>query len=589
MRSTFGSRLRVFAESFAGPKATNLLSGFIILAFLSFGTTLNEVSETHQQKIAWTGIAYQSLIVSFSYFAVLSFGLNHIFKKINVFRIIALVILFFTTEVLRTVYVAEIGLNLGLISEIDWVYRVFAGGFTGVSIFGLIAIVLNDNFRHKQNLSQLQEASEALSRSASVTEEDIKSIKFEILNTIRQAIDDLLKKVLSDTDFKKDASEVVTELVRISDDVVRPLSHQLFEKPFEITQNKELQTTTKVKVKRIFELTTIVNPFHPYSVTLLAGLLLIGNTLFDTVDVIQGLISFCTLLCLIFLILKIAEYIFINLISTFGIIFRTLFIFFVNTVLALTFTIPWFLERIFGFDFSIWLLVYVLILANFVNWSMAMYSAISFARKQTLENLDMTNEKLNWKNARLGAQLSIERQYLATVIHRDVQGKLIAAAMKFQNDLKNGRSHNQAMQELKILLSDLTNEFIEPSAVPDILEGIELLNEVWEGIFKIEVEIDPIVITRISNDPICRQSLRDIISEFATNAVKHGKASLGQIELNLIEDDKLELEMTNNGLPIGEESQIGLGTRLAIQQCLSVNRKNLPDRGVTFQVILPIS
>ena len=85
-----------FLNSYAGPKATSLVSALVILSFLSFGTTINETFETPNQLATITGLAYQSLVVSFGYFVVFGWLVNKFFSESNISRVVALIILFFT-------------------------------------------------------------------------------------------------------------------------------------------------------------------------------------------------------------------------------------------------------------------------------------------------------------------------------------------------------------------------------------------------------------------------------------------------------------------------------------------------------------
>lgn len=219
---------------------------------------------------------------------------------------------------------------------------------------------------------------------------------------------------------------------------------------------------------------------------------------------------------------------------------------------------------------------------------MAIYSAISFARAEILQELEEIIRKLNWLNARLGAQLSAERQHLASVVHRDVQGKLISTALKFQNDLKAGKDRNLALQQLEKTLSQLTNEVVEPSPVEGIRQTINSLNELWDGIFQLSLYLDESTYSRILADPICSQTVNDFVGEFTNNSVRHGKASTGKVSIQLIDPSTLEIKMINDGLPLADNLKHGLGSQMVLKQSLSVVHENLPAGGVYFAATIPI-
>lgn len=588
MRQKFHHRFGAFADSYAGPKATNLISAFAILSFLSFGTTLNEVSDSAQQRLTWTGIAYQSFLVSYIYFVVFTLLINTLLKKTDALRFSTLTFLYFSVEVLRTIFVAINGLNQNLITEINWPYRVVAGGLTGLVLFGLASFILNDSFRYKVNLKKLQEATSELSKSAAVTESDIKSIRFEILNLIKQETESVLKKIFSSNSTQNDEKQVVSELLRVADDVVRPLSHQLFENSFELPTKKVEAPKTKISLARVFKLATLVNPFQPIPVVLLALFLFIGKALFNSANLVNGILGLIGVLTVAYLMLKICKIIFESKIKSKHLVTRTLFIFGCYSSLVFIEMSPWFLENMFSLSSSISLTIYSLVLANFINWAMAIYSAISFARAEILQELEEIIGKLNWLNARLGAQLSAERQHLASVVHRDVQGKLISAALKFQNDLKAGKDRHLALQQLEKTLSQLTNEVVEPSPVEGIRQTINSLNELWDGIFQLSLYLDESTYSRILDDPICSQTVNDFVGEFTNNSVKHGKASTGKVSIQLIDPSTLEIKMINDGLPLADNLKHGLGSQMVLKQSLSVVHENLPAGGVYFAATIPI-
>ena len=592
MISKLNSRLETFAFSFAGPKSTNIISATIILAFLSFGSTINEPSNNRAELLAWTGIAYQSLALSVLYFVVVSFFINRIFRDPTIAKIFALLFLFASTEILRTIFVGISGKNLGLLENLSSGFRIIAGGTTGIVIFGLVAVAFNNNFRYRTNLQELAKVANKLSAAAQVSEDDIKEIRLQILGTIRGAVNESLNLVTKQPKIDKVNSKlVVDELVRVSEQVVRPLSHKLFSNALEIPNDKNVGKTPKISSRRIIELATSYKPFQPIPIIAMGGFMVAALAFFGGRSLINGTKTLIFMLAGFYLILEFAKRIIQPTLVLFPIWLRVIIISLVTAAMTLIIFSTGFVGSIFSVVDGFSSHFYFFVLASFVVWTFAFYEGLKVARAETLENLSETNEKLNWINARLGAQLSAERQHLASVVHRDVQGKLIASALKFQQDISLGKDQETAFKELNGLLNSITNNVIEPTKAATPMEVVEALNDIWDGIFKIDLEMDQNTKARVINDLVCRQSISDIINEFATNAVKHGKATRGQIQIHLVNDQIVALDMTNNGRPILESSESstpGLGTKLAAAQCLSVFRRNLPNVGVHFMATMPI-
>lgn len=577
-------------NSYAGPRSTSLVAAALILGFLSFGTSTNEVSANKTEFIAWSGIAYQSLVISFAYFAIFSFLINRFFKVPSFSKMVAIGLLFFTTEMLRAIFVGQMGFHLGLTSDVNWGYRILAGGCTGLAMFGITAIVLNDNLQYKQNLNEFESAKNDLSKTLSVTEEDIVSIRTQILDTIRSAINEslnlVLKKPIAD---KANSKIVVDQLVRVSEEVVRPLSHQLFSNSFSDLNTLEKTKIEKVNTRKVLQLATYVSPFQTMPIFSLGFLLLIGGSLFGANDPMLGFFALALILGAFYLILSLATKFIRPQLHKWPVLIRVVVISSVYLFICMSLFQIRFISTVFSIARTTNSAIYFAVLALVLCWLLAIYPAIRVARAETLSNLDDINGQLSWANARLGAQLSKEKQHLAAVVHRDVQGKLIATALKFQQDVNAGKDQAEAVNELNSLVETITNLVVEPQYASSPSEVVNMLNEVWSGIFKLNLHLNPEAASRIERDSICRQTISDLISEFATNSVKHGKATNGEISIKLSSNSIVEIQLRNNGLPFPEVLQPGLGSQMASEQTLKMSACNLPGGGVQFEITLPIA
>jgi signal transduction histidine kinase len=230
---------------------------------------------------------------------------------------------------------------------------------------------------------------------------------------------------------------------------------------------------------------------------------------------------------------------------------------------------------------------YIGLLAVVLSWIIAIFYGVKESRLEVLESLEESVSKLSWVNARLGSQLWTERQHLASVVHRDVQGKLISAALKFQKELSENNPN--AKVDLNETLKSLTNDLVTNPRQISIRQSISELNDIWDGVFKIDLNISSELEKRISNDPVCCAALNDFFGEFATNSVKHGKATKGEINLSRLSDHTIKVTFTNNGLPFGENLMPGLGSKMSLQQTLSIARRNLDQGGVEVEAVIPVA
>lgn len=581
------SRFSNFGQDFAGPACTSPVMAISVLALLSIGTAFNELPSQPLAFQAMTGVAYQSLALGTIYFLFFAFLINVVAKKPSLIRTILVAILFFTTEMVRAIFVGFSVTKINPEISMDWSYRVVAGGVTGLTLFGVVSIILNNNRKYKENLSKLINTQENLRQSTRINETDLIEIKHEIISKIKAAIDSALAaSVFSSSKTGGDEQSVVQELIRVSDQVVRPLSHELFESEYQFPKFQEIENPRNVSSRRVLVLSAL-NPFHPIPLIGIAFGLLVGNTLFGTENTTQAFIALALLLTSLFIFMFAAKKFITPILSKSSILLHVV-------VASLIF---WFLHKIIvdlkfiteafgivktdGSDFYIGLLSIILC------WIIAIFYGVKESRSEVLSSLEESVKNLTWINARLGSQLWTERQHLASVVHRDVQGKLISTALKFQKEISenNPEAKNMLKENLKLLTSNLVA--VPKSTVPS--ESIRNLNEIWDGVFRIHLEIPSDVEELISKDSVCSYALNDIFAEFATNSVKHGKASRGNINVSRFSDNSIKVVFTNNGAHFGLNPKPGLGSQMSAQQTLGVKRRNLDSGGIEIEAILPVA
>jgi signal transduction histidine kinase len=561
-----------------------------VLTFLSIGTVLTEASQTSVGIINWVFIAATSLLLAIVFFKLFGALIDKYLSQSIFPRTFFIATLFFSTEMLRAIYVGEIALIQGFVLEMDWGFRVVAGGFTGLLFFGMLSIVLNDRAVYVTNLAELKNVENQLRRTSAVTEEDIERNKQSILNTIRDAVNQALHTVIAEPEnSKKNSRLIVDELVRVSEEVVRPLSHKLFSEKFELDQSIKTLQIKRWRTSEIFALATTTNPFQPGTTAIIGILQLLGITLFDTGNPVRGLASLTVFIVWIYLILAIAKKLFAPAIQKSNLLVRFVLITLVYSAVALfPLLSPNFAAEL-GMHFDPGFYLYLAAVASSLLWLLALYAATDVARRQTLANTAKLNEELSWSAARLGAQLWNQKQKLAHIIHKDIQGALISSALKFKNEVNAGVAPNVAVIPISELIADTAELVYSFPDLADLNQEVKKLNELWDGIFNISMQIPDSTHQQILADPICHQVLIDLIGEFVTNAVKHGKATEGRIDVTNLQSDVIQLVMQNNGIPVDEDFKPGLGTEMVLQNCLTSEFDNLPDQGVIFTATIPVN
>lgn len=136
-----GKTLQDFYFSFAGPKATSAKIALPILILLSIGSLFTETLVNNASRIELLDAAAIALLASYSYFFLFGFLISRFTKDSSQVKAIWLIILYFTTEMIRTLIIGWEILQKELAEQVQWDYRIVAGGLTGVLFFGVRSVV----------------------------------------------------------------------------------------------------------------------------------------------------------------------------------------------------------------------------------------------------------------------------------------------------------------------------------------------------------------------------------------------------------------------------------------------------------------
>ena len=142
-------------------------------------------------------------------------------------------------------------------------------------------------------------------------------------------------------------------------------------------------------------------------------------------------------------------------------------------------------------------------------------------------------------------------------IHAELQPYLLA--MKLSNNPPN---RDAQVSEIKSKVAHFEKNFVFFSD-PDILtldDCFEALKNKWDGVLQIipnlqEISRDSLVSSQAILD------LRDVLSELAVNAVKHGRADILRVDVKIRESNSLVISAENNGTPL-TDIKPGLGSSI---------------------------
>lgn len=221
---------------------------------------------------------------------------------------------------------------------------------------------------------------------------------------------------------------------------------------------------------------------------------------------------------------------------------------------------------------------------SYLTLAVSFLNTAKIKRDTMLRQLNTLIDKTLLENIRLSESQNAISFQLSKFIHGQVQNSLILAASNLEKSIRNNDS-----KLIEVQLADLSRDIEENFGIIneadgkfDLVEFLESLKIAWSGICDVAVEIDRSLVT---NNKLLYKRIVEAISEGVSNAANHGMAQFVSIKLSRLDDEIIEIIITDNGTGL-QGNDKGLGNK--IFQNLSGknwNLKNLPS-GAGAQLIL---
>lgn len=580
-------RIRALLRSFSGIEATASRAVIPALTLVSLGTVFREELQNSDQLILWLGITAQAMLAAAAVFYLGRIFLEG-FQASLWLRSAVVAIYYFLIEAIRAIVIEVSAARLEPYREVNLPYAITAGGLTGVAFFGIASIILNDAREYKERFSEILNVRNRIANSIELSNSAIQTKRLELSNRISTAIEESMQKVLTLSKPSKDqAIGFAKELIQVSEEVVRPLSHQVY-KGIEIPELKLQPAMARVRLSRVLELIPITAPFRAWPFVLLTVMLSLPAALLSSTKPINAFLSLVIIVVWFWSWFEILNRFLLPVLRKIAGILRWPLML-LGIFLMPVFPIVFFLvadER--DLPSASGFVSYVLLLTIVIGVALATYPALEKARAELIAEAAVANQSLSWHVARLGSVLRIEEKNLARKLHKDIQGTLVASALRLQQTLEKKRNPKAAIEKIRKDVAEAVQQISQPESPLELKKYLRNLNAGWKPVFQIEPKISAGLLKQINNDPVCLASISDLLAEFATNSVKHGSSTKGTVEFELVSEDVVRLTFENNGKPLPENLKSGLGTQILMSMVITAAYETKND-GVRFTVDLAIS
>lgn len=585
---TRGQRVRSTFARVAGRYAFSQIVVLPLLIVLTLGTMFTDSERQADHSEEWIYIGAVAGVLAYLYFTIFGLIVDRPTRNNFPARVTFALFIFASTDVVRAVTVATMASYLGVVVDINWAFRITASACTGLVLYALVSVVVNDSREFRATAARLITAQHELRVLLHITQNDVARRREELVASVREAIREALTAIThTQGATAASARKTVAELNRVSEEVIRPLSHELHQSAeFRIDIPPEKKPL--IRTRAVIENATINAPYRPTVTVIFAFLLMLGQALFGG-RLITGILYLAIGLSVMYVYLALFKRFFVPRLRRMHFSARVFWI--LLTYLVLVVGLGYFVGLSWASVGQIypWLLtLYAALLGVPFFIFIGVTPGIRAAREAALTDLENTNLQLRRANARLTAQLWVDRKAIARSLHRDVQGVLVAAALRLEKNLDAGIPPHVATKEVRDLIEMAANFAIAPQPFPTTEAMIAALNELWQGVLELDIDVAADASGALQADPVLRSSCYEIIAEFMNNSVRHGKAAAVIVEAQLLPPATLRLQLINDGrhMALGQIKP-GLGTELIESLSVATQWTNGQQRGVRLIADLP--
>lgn len=372
---------------------------------------------------------------------------------------------------------------------------------------------------------------------------------------------------------------------------MRPLSHSLIPGVTSVSATNEGTRNTKpgrIDLREVLKFATFVEPYRPEAVAAISVLLSLGAVVFYFP--LDGQLAVTMSLLWVYGSLWLLRRFVQPRLETLPIPWRVVVLVASYTGVAV---IPEFALSFTAAPQGIGraaLILYIVLVTQVLMWLLALIAGVRRARAEVIARLRGANAQLMWQRTRLAQYLWGHQNVVAVALHKDVQGTLMAAAMKLKLSRDAGRNDVDAIDDIRATVLEAAEFVTTPVDAPPLRTSIAQLNQRWAGIFEVFFDLDDetaATVSRVDADALARRITADLLAEFVTNAVKHGSATNARVTLSKVSDDVVRLGATNNGRPMPDHPELGLGARMMIAVTVDRGFENV-DGGVRLWADIPV-
>lgn len=192
------------------------------------------------------------------------------------------------------------------------------------------------------------------------------------------------------------------------------------------------------------------------------------------------------------------------------------------------------------------------------------FAVAAISESQSMEAaLQRAGDDLRWSLARAREMHRQQRRALAHALHGHVQSAIASAILRLEMSIDRSDDDPAVAQEvvdsLKMTIANVNLLSASNVSVEVVLDRIRAT---WAGIATVSASGGAAVADRLAKDTVLAIALNDLLTELAYNSIKHGSATVVDIDFAQSDERTLTVTVSDNGANSGPKERSGLGSAL---------------------------
>ena len=483
---------------------------------------------------------------------------------------------------IKNVTVAPLAISFGLLEEPLWSFRMFGGFTLGAGIFLFAGWALGARTEHTAVMAQLTEVQNSLlslrnsskARLAEANETLAKSARELLLPKLDQLLA-LVRNYSASGAAVGSLRELIQNDVRPFSDALSSAAVELADRPVVLTKAPKRYELFKPRV----ELRGLIRPNASAISNGLGGLLLAYGIMGAPRS--NGVLYLSVVSWVLVWAVKLAIPAGSKVSSRAAV--------WILVALGTAMFLPMYLFALTEVEHPSepWLLL-VLLPSSLVSLMLFAFSeSLDRDRVAVRAVIEAENQQLAHDQALFEQQLWLGRRAWQFVIHGTVQSALTAALTRLQSSPEPEQYVlNRVVEDIERARKALTSS---PTRTIDLPDSINQLQATWRGICDIRTNITDRASRALQKNNDACQCVNEIIKEAVSNAIRHGEAKTVSIDIERQDDFNLEITVSNDGIPLIAQNQLGVGSRLIEELTTDWSITSSKASGLTvFKANLPL-